>query len=419
MENEKEFIEKVKSEVSAKITEMLDSNAAIKQVAELNEKMKTAATKAEIDAVKAAVDQLGLDIKANAESASKKAGASAKEQVVAFLGQKKSEIEGLSKNKSGSVAFDLNLKSAGTFTTSNVDAVGTNGISILLSDIEPGITPTPSARPTVMTYLNRGTMMGSYVVYAEMKNNDGGAGNTAEGSAKTAMDFDIVEAKSDAKKITSYIKTSKEALSDIQALSAEINGELLVLIMNKIEDDILEGGGTNALQGLSDTTNVSTAYSAGTFANTIANANIYDVVNTAASQIMTAEVISGRPAGFMPNIVIMNPEDVVKLKLTKDSTGQYLFPVSLPGTPSISGLTVVPSPWLTKDKFIVADSTKIMFRVREDVNISIGYENDDFTKNLVTILAEARVAMYVKSNHKKAVVYGDITDAIVALDPAT
>tara|TARA_R110000868_G_scaffold35798_1_gene127849 strand:- start:17227 stop:18483 length:1257 start_codon:yes stop_codon:yes gene_type:complete len=418
VENEKDFIDKVKAEVSAKITEMLDTNAA-KHAADLNEKMKSAVTKEEIEAVKTAIEQLSLDMKANAEQAHKKDGTSAKEQVVSFLGKEKTNLENLAKNKSGSVAFDLNLKSASTFTTANIDAVGTNGISILLSDIEPGITATPSARPSVMSYLNRGTMTGSYVVYAEMKNNDGGAGNTAEGSAKTAMDFDIVEAKSDAKKITSYIKTSKEALSDIQALSAEINGELLVLIMNKIEDDILEGGGTNALQGLNDTTNVSTAYSAGNFANTIANANIYDVVNTAASQIMTAEVVSGRPAGFMPNIVILNPEDVVKLKLTKDANDNYLFPVSLPGTPSISGLTVISSPWLTVDKFIVADSSKIMFRVREDVNISIGYENDDFTKNLVTILAEARVAMYVKSNYKKAVVYGDITTAIVALDPAT
>ena len=418
MENEKDFIDKVKAEVSAKITEMLDTNAA-KHAADLNEKMKSAVSKEEIEAVKTAVEQLSLDIKSNAENAHKKAGTSAKEQVVSFLGKEKTNLENLAKNKSGSVAFDLNLKSASTFTTANIDAVGTNGISILLSDIEPGITATPSARPSVMSYLNRGTMTGSYVVYAEMKNNDGGAGNTAEGSTKTAMDFDIVEAKSDAKKITSYIKTSKEALSDIQALSAEINGELLVLIMNKIEDDILEGGGTNALEGLNDTTNVSTAYSAGNFANTIANANIYDVVNTAASQIMTAEVVSGRPAGFMPNIVILNPEDVVKLKLTKDANDNYLFPVSLPGTPSISGLTVISSPWLTVDKFIVADSSKIMFRVREDVNISIGYENDDFTKNLVTILAEARVAMYVKSNYKKAVVYGDITTAIVALDPAT
>lgn len=418
MENEKDFIDKVKAEVSAKITEMLDTNAA-KHAADLNEKMKSAVTKEEIEAVKTAIEQLSLDMKANAEQAHKKDGTSAKEQVVSFLGKEKTNLENLAKNKSGSVAFDLNLKSASTFTTANIDAVGTNGISILLSDIEPGITATPSARPSVMSYLNRGTMTGSYVVYAEMKNNDGGAGNTAEGTAKTAMDFDIVEAKSDAKKITSYIKTSKEALSDIQALSAEINGELLVLIMNKIEDDILEGGGTNALEGLNDTTNVSTAYSAGNFANTIANANIYDVVNTAASQIMTAEVVAGRPAGFMPNIVILNPEDVVKLKLTKDGNDNYLFPVSLPGTPSISGLTVISSPWLTVDKFIVADSSKIMFRVREDVNISIGYENDDFTKNLVTILAEARVAMYVKSNYKKAVVYGDITTAIVALDPAT
>lgn len=418
MENEKEFIDKVKAEVSAKITEMLDSNAA-KHANDLNEKMKSAVSKEEIEAVKTAVEKLSLEMKANAEQAHKKDGTSAKDQVVSFLGKEKSNLESLAKNKSGSVAFDLNLKSAATFTTANIDAVGSNGISILLSDIEPGITATPSARPNVMQYLNRGTMSGSYVVYAEMKNNDGGAGNTAEGAAKTAMDFDIVEAKSDAKKITSYIKTSKEALSDIQALSAEINGELLVLIMNKIEDDILEGGGTNALEGLNDTTNVSTAYSAGNFANTISSANIYDVVNTAASQIMTAEVVSGRPAGFMPNIVILNPEDVVKLKLTKDANENYLFPVSLPGTPSISGLTVIASPWLTQDKFIVADSSKIMFRVREDVNISIGYENDDFTKNLVTILAEARVAMYVKSNYKKAVVYGDITTAIVALDPAT
>jgi HK97 family phage major capsid protein len=400
---------------------MLDSNAAIKQVAELNEKMKAAATKEEIDAVKTAVEKLSLDIKAANEAAinKTKAGASAKEQVKKNLDAQKEAIAGLHKNKSGSVAFDLDLKSAGTFTTANVDAVGTNGISILLSDIEPGITVTPSARPSVVSALQRFPMTGSYVVYAEMRNNDGGAGNTAEGAAKTAMDFDIVEAKSDAKKITSYIKTSKEALSDIVELSATINGELMTLLMNQLENDILEGGGTNALQGLNDTTNVSTAYSAGNFANTIASANIFDVVNTAASQIMTAEVVSGRPAGFMPNVVMLNPEDVVKLKLTKDANDNYLFPVSLPGTPSISGLTVISTPWLTVDKFIVADTSKINFRVREDINISIGYENDDFTKNLVTILAETRVAMFVKSNHKKAVVYGDITDAIVALDPAT
>jgi HK97 family phage major capsid protein len=388
---------------------------------ELVSKAAEAKTAEAVADVKKKFDELSASIESKLEAGQKTAkGLSVKEQIEKGLTGQKEALANMARSQKESANFSLSLKSAGTFTTGNIDAVGTNGISILLADIEAGITATPSARPNLIQYFNRGTMTGSYVVYAEMKNNDGGAGMTAEGNTKTQMDFDIVEAKSDAKKITSYIKTSKEALSDIAGLNAEINGELMVLLMNKLEDQVLDGNGTGAeLAGLTDTTNVSTAYSAGNFANTIADANIYDVINTAASQIMTAEVISGRPAGFMPNIVILNPEDIIKLKLTKDTNGQYLFPVSLPGTPNIAGLTVVSSPWLAADKFIVADGTKINFRVREDVNINIGYENDDFTKNLVTILAEARVAMYVKSNYKKAIVYGDITDAIVALDPAT
>ena len=100
MENEKDFIDKVKAEVSAKITEMLDTNAA-KHAADLNEKMKSAVTKEEIEAVKTAIEQLSLDMKANAEQAHKKDGTSAKEQVVSFLGKEKTNLENLAKNKSG------------------------------------------------------------------------------------------------------------------------------------------------------------------------------------------------------------------------------------------------------------------------------------------------------------------------------
>ena len=50
------------------------------------------------------------------------------------------------------------------------------------------------------------------------------------------------------------------------------------------------------------------------------------------------------------------------------------------------------------------------------VAVQMGYENDDFTKNLVTILAEARAVHYVKTNHLAAFVYGDFSDAITALE---
>ena len=112
----------------------------------------------------------------------------------------------------------------------------------------------------------------------------------------------------------------------------------------------------------------------------------------------------------------MNSADLVSLKLTKDTTGNYIFPISMPGISEVINVPVIANPRMTSDKFLVGDFTKAQLRIREDVNIQIGYENDDFTKNLVTILAEMRAAAFVKSNHTKAFVYGDFSDAIASLE---
>lgn len=71
---------------------------------------------------------------------------------------------------------------------------------------------------------------------------------------------------------------------------------------------------------------------------------------------------------------------------------------------------------MTAGDFLVMDSTFANLRVREDVTITMGYENDDFTKNLITILAEKRLAHYVKSNHGKAFVKGTFTTAKALLE---
>jgi hypothetical protein len=50
------------------------------------------------------------------------------------------------------------------------------------------------------------------------------------------------------------------------------------------------------------------------------------------------------------------------------------------------------------------------------MNIQVGYVNDDFTKNLVTILCEARAAAFVKVNHYGAFVKGNFATAKAALE---
>ena len=60
--------------------------------------------------------------------------------------------------------------------------------------------------------------------------------------------------------------------------------------------------------------------------------------------------------------------------------------------------------------------TKDNLRIREEMNIQVGYVNDDFTKNLVTVLAEMRACNYVKSNHFGAFVAGEFATDIAVID---
>jgi hypothetical protein len=75
----------------------------------------------------------------------------------------------------------------------------------------------------------------------------------------------------------------------------------------------------------------------------------------------------------------------------------------------------VENPGVPVGDFYVGDFTKANLRIREEMNVQVGYVNDDFTKNLVTVLCETRAAAFVKSNHYGAIVKGNFTTAKAAL----
>lgn len=403
------------NEVKSIVDKAVENKANSNEVAELKEKLNNAVSKEDFEAVKAEAIKLAGEIAALKEEpiASKNLGFGS--QVVKGLEIAKEDLQNLISKKGASVR--VTAKAAGTMSTSNVTAVGTNGLSMLLNSYEPGIASIPRSAPFFADLFAAVPTSGNTVSYAEMKNPDGGAGMTGEGSAKSQADFDFVEAKADVRKVTAYIKTSKEALADIQGLAGEINGELMTLVKLKKDAQVLAGDNTgNNLNGV---LTQATAFSAPTgIAASIVAPNNYDVLVAAITQINTAEVVTGEPAGFIPNTIVLNPIDVAAMKLTKDSTGNYVFPVTLPGSTSVMEIPVVSNARMTQGEFLVMDSTKGNLRIREDVTFDIGYENDDFTKNLVTILAEMRLAFFIKSNHAKAFVTGDFASAKVALTAA-
>jgi len=353
----------------------------------------------EVAKLKANVEELALQV---LDLETKGTVNNVPESIGTLLTEKSEELKAM-KEKSGA-SVQITLKAVGTMALST----NTTG-QIPQAEREQGITRIVRRNPFILELVNVGTIMSNVWEWVEQKNAEGGSAMTAEGAIKSQADFDLVVASANVKKVTAYIKVTKEMLDDVQLLRSEIDQELTELINLKIDDQLLNGTGlTVNLTGI--TTNA-TAWSAGAFALSIPTPNKWDVLRTAINQV--------RVNLFEPTYIVMHPTDVTSMELSKGTDGHYILPpfASQDGT-NVAGIRVVANTGVTIDKFLVGDFTKSGVRFKEGLTINVGYENDDFTKNLVTILAEARLVQRVKSNHYGAFVYGDFSDAITALTQA-
>lgn len=380
-----------------KIDAMKNESVTKAELIELMSKVQALETSGtNVTEMKSNVEEIALRV---LELETKGVDKNVEENLQSILAAKKDELSAM-KDKSGS-SIKFVLKAAGTMAEStNITGAIPQG------QREAGITRVVRRNPFILQLVNVGTIMSNLWEWVEQKNPDGGAGMTAEGALKSQSDFDLVLASASVKKVTAFIKVTKEMLDDVELLRAEIDQELTELINLKMDEQILSGDGlTVNLNGIITT---STAYSAGSFALGIVAPNKADVLRTAINQV--------RVNLFEPTYIVMHPTDVTSMELVKDTTGQYVLPpfTSIDGT-IVSGIRVVANTGMTVDKFLVGDFTKSGVRFKEGLTVNVGYENDDFTKNLVTILAEARLVHRVKSNHYGAFVYGDFSDAITAL----
>ena len=126
-----------------------------------------------------------------------------------------------------------------------------------------------------------------------------------------------------------------------------------------------------------------------------------------------AAVLQLRLLNYRPDTLFINPVDNAVLDLTKDTTGHYLA-VELRAL--ISGITIVETANIDKGKFLLMDTSRWMLRPYENLRLEYGLENDDFRKNLVTVIAEMRLHSYQNSIDKGSLVYGDFNTVLAALE---
>lgn len=291
-----------------------------------------------------------------------------------------------------------------TDTTIDGDYTG----NVALSVLEPGVNRISRPIRRIREISNVGSTTSKFVTYIQQTQNVTPGEGTLwvnEAGAKFNGQVKYEEISEEVKKIAAYIKVSKEMLADLAFVRSEINTELMEAIEQNIDFSLVNGAGGVDLNGLLG--NIPN-FSAGTFAGTIPGANIMDLIRICKAQI--------EAANFVPTHVVLNPEDVAKIELTKTSTGEYTYPAFWDANMRVAGLVVVSSNNITAGTMIVGDFTKFNIKFREDMNMSVGYENDDFTRNMVTILCEARLVSYIKGNDVNAFVESDIATDIALIN---
>ncbi|HEV2552722.1 MAG TPA: phage major capsid protein [Bosea sp. (in: a-proteobacteria)] len=317
------------------------------------------------------------------------------EQFVEGDGFKAFADSGFSKSARGG---DLKVKA--TLTSATTDAAGSVGDAVRPTHL-PGIQELPQRRLTVRDLISPGRMDGSsldYVVETGFTNN---AGMVAEGATKPSSDIKFELKSTSAKVIAHWMKASKQILSDVSQLRSIIDQRLLYGLAYKEEQQLLNGDGTG--QNLYGIIPQATAY-APTIA--LSDLNILDVLRLAMLQAALAE--------YPATGHVLNPIDWAKIETLKDNIGRYII-----GDPqdkmtgSLWRLPVVDTQAMAQNKFLTG-----AFRLgaqlfdRWDGRVEAGYESDDFIKNLVTILAEERLALAV--NRPEAFIYGDFDAALAA-----
>lgn len=255
-----------------------------------------------------------------------------------------------------------------------------------------GIQHAPLRRLTIRDLIPVGRTTSNLVEYVKENvfTNNAGPQVTAssphtnsENAGKPESNITFTLASAPVVTLAHFIRASKQILADAPALEDYIRARLIYGLKLEEEDEILNGtGATGELNGLR---NQETAYT-----RNVAGDTRLDTLRRAITQLSLSE--------YSAEGIVVNPIDWEYIDTQKDTTGRYI--VGNPqGTlaPRLWGLPVVVTNAMPVDNFLVANySLACQLWDREQASVSISLEDaDNFTKNMVTILAEERLALAV------------------------
>jgi HK97 family phage major capsid protein len=281
-------------------------------------------------------------------------------------------------------------------------AITSAGAPHLGNVVDTVIGSEPKAESVIRRFANVANANGRSVTYAEFAAGEGDAEWVPEGGVKPTMSAEVSEVTVVAGKVALGAKLTEETLTDLPQLVAEIRAEIINRIGLAEEEGILNGNGEGGtVKGVSENM---AGFSLTSLK--IKEPNTFDAIVAAYTQI-----ISTSNMAYRPNLVLVNPLDYAGMQLAKDANGQYLRPFKA-GDELVQGLQVVTTTAVAQGTIIMGDFNYLNIRDTWELTVTFGWENDDFTKNLVTMIGEKRLVPYIKAQYKTAFVKDTIANII-------
>lgn len=329
-----------------------------------------------LNATKASIAEIEKKLAAIRDGAGPSQARSAGAEVAASE-EWKAFVAGDGRNK-----MRFQVKNAITSITTDTDGAAGD---LVVPDRRAGVFMLPQRRMTIRQLLMPGNTTSNAIEYVKQTGFTNAAAMVSEGAQKpeSTMKFEL-ETRT-VKTLAHWVQASRQILADAPQLRSMIDGQLRYGLQYVEEAQLLKGDGTG--QNLSGLWNEATPFSAAFVPELV---TYIDYLRLAMLQAALAE--------WPATGHVLNPIDWARIELSKDTTGRYLIgdPQGVLG-PRLWGLPVVPTQALDEGEFLTGAFTPAaQIFDREGTTVLASLEDrDNFIKNMITILAEQRLALAI------------------------
>jgi HK97 family phage major capsid protein len=279
----------------------------------------------------------------------------------------------------------LSFKAAGTMLEAD-NVTNFDKIDPMLANY---ISIQPKYSSTLLDYFPKVKVNSANIVLVDETSEDGTVTAVTQGDAKPQVDNDFDAIAPAMQKVAAFAKVSTEMLDDIGYIYSKIEGVLKRRLKNKISDLFLKD-----LLVTATPTYTSANLTAGT-----TGTKIKDIIPAVTADFQNL-------SGFNLNLWLLNQPAYAKM-FAEEGTNYLWYAMNDPKIMNSSDVVV--------ENIVGLDTRVFPLYVYNDVAIEIGYEQDDFTKNLVTIRCEARVTWNFTGNCLSGIYNANIDNTLAAI----